>query len=105
MAANFTGATPADAGSRSSSRIRRRSVAAMTAPSPKSARDPVTSRNASSRDSGSTRSVTEPKISCSPSLAVTYASKRGRTTTAFRGARRSASVMGIALRMPKGRAS
>jgi uncharacterized Zn-finger protein len=105
FATNFTDATPADAGSRSSSRMRWRSPWAITAGSPKSARDPVTSRKASSSDSGSMRSVTDAKISCSRSLASTYAAKRGRTTTASRGASRSACAIGIALRTPYGRTS
>ena len=61
FAANLHGATPADAVSPSSSFSARLIAAAMVGPSPKSERLAVTSRNASSREIGSTSGVRSKK--------------------------------------------
>jgi hypothetical protein len=70
FAANLHGATPADAVSSSSARTSRLIAPAIDVPSPKSATLPVTSRNASSSDSGSTSGVYRRKIANTCSLAA-----------------------------------
>ena len=57
FATNLLQAMPAEAGRRTSEAISRRSRAAMTAGEPKSPCDAVTSRNASSSESGSMSGV------------------------------------------------
>ena len=63
LAVSFASAMPADAGSPSSLAMRPRIRAAMSAGEPNSCSDAVTSRNASSSDSGSTSGVTEHRMS------------------------------------------
>ena len=60
LATNFMPAMPADAGSPTSSRMRARRRAGDSAGAPNSFCEAVTSRNASSSDSGSTSGVTDP---------------------------------------------
>ena len=62
FATNLFGATPADAVSPTSSRIRALIRRAISTPVPWRAREPVTSRNASSRDRGSTSGVKSARI-------------------------------------------
>ena len=70
FATSFTSAIPAEAGSPSSSAIRRRRMVAIAAGGPNSLRQAVTSRKASSSDSGSTSGVTLSRISNTRALAV-----------------------------------
>ena len=75
-------ATPTVIGSPTSSRTRRRSLAAMSLGRPAIRSMPCTSRNASSIDSPSTSGVVSRKISNTALLASEYASKRQFTTIA-----------------------
>jgi hypothetical protein len=70
FATNFTLAIPADEGSPTSAAIRFLSVAAISAAAPKSEQEAVTSRNASSSDSGSTRGVTCARMANTSALAA-----------------------------------
>ena len=67
---NFTAAMPADAGSPTSSAMRRRSLAARSAAVPNRRNDAVTSRNASSSDSGSQSGVALSRMPNTFSLAA-----------------------------------
>ncbi len=69
FATNFTGAIPADEGRPSSSAIRRRKARAMSPGAPKSRVDAVTSRNASSSESGSHSGVTLSRMANTCALA------------------------------------
>ncbi len=69
FAMNFTDAIPADAGSPTSSAMRRRRLIAISAALPNSDCEAVTSRNASSSDSGSTSGVTSARIANTRALA------------------------------------
>ncbi len=68
LARNFVGATPTEQVSRSSSSTWRRNRAPIVGPSPCRRWAPLTSRNASSSDSGSTSGVKERKIAITRSL-------------------------------------
>ncbi len=68
FATSLQAAMPADAGRPSSSAIRRRSRAAISAAEPSSLREAVTSRNASSSESGSQRGVALSRMSNTRSL-------------------------------------
>jgi hypothetical protein len=104
FARNLFGATPTEHTSSSSSRTRARISSPILAGSPKSEVAPPTSRNASSRDRGSTSGVNESMISRSRTLAARYAGKSGGTNTAC-GASRFARAAGIAEEIPNRRAS
>jgi len=69
FATNLQAAMPAEAGSSSSRAMRARRSAAIFAGGPNSPTDPVTSRNASSSERGSTRGVTLSKKEKTRSLA------------------------------------
>jgi hypothetical protein len=69
LATNFTPAIPAEAASRVFSRMCRRNWRAMSAALPNSARESVTSRKASSSDSGSINGVTVSRMANTSSLA------------------------------------
>jgi hypothetical protein len=101
FARTFVRATPTLSGSSSSSRTRRRRRPGhLGAGSP----GPVTWRNASSIDPGSTTAAHCSKIANRARLAATFASQRASTTTAA-GHRRRASAVRMPPWMPWARAS
>ena len=104
LATNLFGATPALAVRSVSARIAAFTCRAISGAGPNSATLAVTSRKASSSESGSTSGVKRWKIARRSRATATYRSIRPRTTTAC-GQRASASAIGIAERTPKGRAS
>ena len=99
LAMNFVGATPTEHGSRCSSRTRRRMSSAIPAGRPSNRCAPDTSRNASSRDSGSTSGVTSRKIRMTARDAAVYSLNSGGRKIAS-GQSRRARAPGIALRTP-----
>src|SRR5215469_18438161 len=104
LARNLFGATPADAVKFSSTRIWSRIVRATCVAVGKPILFSETSRYASSRDRGSTRSVWRLKISCAWRETARYRGKSGGRKTAL-GQRRSARTAGMAERTPNFRAS
>ena len=106
LATNFTSAMPAEAGSCTSLADPRAAARGRwRRPSPNSWRDAVTSRNASSSDSGSISGVTLSRMAntCLAGRGVGLERAAGPRSRA--GARRVASTIGIALRTPNGRTS
>ena len=104
LARNLLGATPADAVNPIVSRIWTFSRCATTRPSASPHAFSVTSRYASSSDSGSTSGVTARKSSNTACDAVRYRAKSGRTMTS-EGQSLTARAIGMAERTPKARAS
>ena len=103
LAMNLELATPTDATSPVSRRMSRLIARPISAGSPPEYSQPVTSRKASSSESGSTSGVYERKIDMILRLSAVYFSKFGLTTTSS-GHSRSASAVDIAERTPKRRA-
>ena len=104
FATNFVGATPTEQVTPCSSAMVSRSAAAMSAGEPSRRWAGATSRKASSRESGSTYSVTEPKVAMTEAEIRAYRRWSGATTTAW-GQSRRARAIGIAEVTPKARAS
>ena len=104
LARNLFGATPADAVRLVSSRMRSLSLLATSMPRGSSHAFSVTSRYASSRDSGSTSGVTSRKIAKTCRETAPYLEKSGGTMTSS-GQRRKARAIGRAERTPNRRAS
>ena len=104
LARNLFGATPADAVSRTSSRMRCFSRFATGVASGSPHRFSVTSRYASSSDSGSTSGVHERKTANTCADTARYFEKSGRTMTSD-GQSRTARAIDIAECTPNARAS
>ncbi len=104
FARNLLGATPAEAVSRVSSWMRALRWRATSIPRPSPSEFSVTSRNASSSDSGSTSGVTVRKISNTCDETAAYFLKSGRRITSS-GQSRTARAIGRAERTPNFRAS
>src|SRR5258705_13515744 len=104
FARNLFGATPADAVSPVSARMRSFNRFATAVPSASPHAFSVTSRYASSSDSGSTSGVTSRKIVNTASDAALYLAKSGGTMTSD-GHRRTAVAIDIAEYTPNARAS
>ena len=104
LATSLVVATPTEAVSSTSSRIAALIAAAIVSPSPNSAREPVTSRNASSIEIGSTSGVNRRRIAMTSRLTRWYLRpSTGRKTPSGQSA--SAVRSGIAEWTPKRRAS
>jgi len=99
LASIFVVATPIDATSPVSSLTRSRTDRAIVGPSPWSRRAPRTSRNASSREIGSTSGVIDRRMPITSRLAAPYASNRGERNTPSGHARRARAI-GIAENTP-----
>ncbi len=97
-------ATPTDTVSWVAARTSCLSRCAIARPSPNNARLPVTSRNASSSDNGSTWSVKRANTACTCAATAAYTSMRGGTKMPC-GQRRRACTPGIAECTPNLRAS
>ena len=104
FARNLFGATPAEAVRPVSSRIRRLIRRATSTASGSPHEFSVTSRYASSSESGSTRGVTSRKIANTCRDTSAYFAKSGRTITSW-GQSRTARDIGTAERTPNARAS
>ena len=104
MATSFEVATPTEAVRAVSSRTAAFRRAASFAPSPNTLRLPVTSRNASSIDIGSTQSLKRPRTSITWRETTAYLSISGCRYTPC-GQRFHACEIGMALETPKARAS
>jgi hypothetical protein len=98
------GATPTDAVSRSCARILSLSFRAIVAPAARSLAQPVTSRNASSIESGSTTGASSSRIARIRLDTSTYRLMRTGSQIAS-GQRRAATTDGIADLTPNTRAS
>src|SRR4029453_14509322 len=104
FARNLLGATPTDAVRATSTRMRVLMSRAMVGPSPRSARLAVTSRNASSMDTGSSSGVHSASRAMIWRDTAAYLSMSTGRYTASRH-RRYARLIGMAEWMPKRRAS
>ena len=104
MARNFDGAIPIDATRPSSFRMSPLIAFPMAWASPNRRSEPVTSRNASSRDRGSTSGVYRWKIPMIWRLTRVYLSKSAGSRTSS-GQSRSARAVGMAECTPNSRAS
>ena len=104
FATSFEVATPTEAVRWVSLRTASFSRAATVSPSPNARRLPVTSRNASSIETGSTQSLKRPRTSITWRETAAYLSMSGWRYTPC-GHRFQAWEIGIALDTPKARAS
>ncbi len=104
MATNLLAATPTDAVSSRLAAMRALMVAATVGPSPESPSVPVTSRNASSMETGSSSGVNSARMAMTSRETAAYLSM-STGTKAPSGQRRAARPIGIAECTPNRRAS